>query len=261
MSVISTVIPAIAARFNGPSSSAQGGYACGVFSAYHPPTAHSALSVVLLSPPPLDSSFDFFPGESRSHVRHAETDIAIVTVHTGTLPSINPVSFVDAETASRRFTGLTHHPFPTCFACGHGRNTNDGLALMPGAVPGLTDTVACIWTPRADDADPSGEIAAPVIWAALDCPGGWTSDVNVTPMVLSRMTASIIAHPAPGESCVIVGKLRRRQGRTMTVDTALFDGTQKILAKAMSLWVAVPDGLHSPSASFQSASLRLDLKE
>ena len=48
------------------------------------------------------------------------------------LITIDPVSLDEATAASADYPGHTHHPFPTCFACGTGNP--GGLRIYPGAV-------------------------------------------------------------------------------------------------------------------------------
>ncbi|MCG5212975.1 hypothetical protein [Streptosporangium sp. KLBMP 9127] len=156
---------------------------------------------------------------------------------------VDVVSPAEAERASHAFQGFTGHPFPTCFVCGHERAAGDGLALTPGPVEGRQGTVACLWTPTDDQASADGRITDELVWSVLDCPGGWTGDPRTEPMVLSRMTAVITRRPALGHTYVVVGALRRRQGRTAVVDTALFDESGRVVGKASAVWVAVPGGL------------------
>ncbi|MFF9479383.1 hypothetical protein [Streptomyces sp. NPDC014733] len=169
--------------------------------------------------------------------------IATVAEAAGEPAGTDPLSLAEAERAARGFAGFTGHPFPTCFVCGHARPAGDGLALTPGPVAGRPGTVACLWTPTDDQADAGGRIPDALVWSVLDCPGGWTGDPVTTPMVLSRMTTVITRPPAVGRTHVVVGALRRTNARTASVDTAVFDAAQQLLAKASAVWTAVPDGL------------------
>lgn len=246
MRVVSDLgIPIIESQFNGPPHSAQGGYACGLFAGLITPGERAAAAVTLLSPPPMDTPLEFHRGERRSQIRLAGELIATVTEVAGEPTGTDPLSPAEAEQAARGFRGFTGHPFPTCFVCGHARPAADGLALTPGPVEGRPGTVACLWTPADDQADADGRVRDEIVWSVLDCPGGWTGDPVHEPMVLSRMTAVITRPPTPGHTCVVVGTLRRKNARTSSVDTAVFDASQQLLGKASAVWTAVPDGLPS----------------
>src|SRR6266851_5274881 len=73
------------------------------------------------------------------------------------------------------------------------------LRLSPGPLAGRKGTVACTWMPCS-------AVSAELMWAVLDCPGGWTLDQVPAPWVLSRMTARIAAYPVPGETTVAVAR-------------------------------------------------------
>ncbi|MEU7104430.1 hypothetical protein ABZ951_05125 [Streptomyces sp. NPDC046215] len=191
----------------------------------------------------MDAPLDFQRGERRSHIRSAGDLIATVTAVAGEPAGTDPCSPADAAQAARGFPGFAGHPFPTCFVCGHERPARDGLALTPGPVDGRPGTVACLWTPTDEQAGADGRIPDELVWSVLDCPGGWTGDPATEPMVLSRMTAVITRPPAPGRTHVVVGTLRRRNARTASVDTAVFDAAQQLVGKASAVWTAVPGGL------------------
>ena len=116
------------------------------------------------------------------------------------------------------YPGLTSHPFPTCFACGTGREEGDGLRIFPGPVGrpiGRARTrIAATWTPHpsvAEDwhtyVDDVRHASLAVTWAALDCVGGWAGDLEERLMVLGRMTARVDALPGRRR-----GARRRRPG-------------------------------------------------
>ncbi|MBT2385848.1 hypothetical protein [Streptomyces sp. ISL-11] len=236
--VVTFTVPS---RFNGPADSANGGYACGLFArlgaARHGPDA----AVTLLAPPPLETALEFHPGGRRSQIRHGDRLIATITADTGDLTVLDPVSGAAAAEASLGFAGEPGHPFRTCFVCGVDRAEGDGLLLAPGPVPGLPGTVACAWTPDHSVTDSEGLAELPVVWGALDCPGGWTDDPAKEPMVLSRMTARITERPRLGHPYVVVGRRVRRTGRTAVNATALYTGDGRLLAHASAVWAAVND--------------------
>ena len=116
-----------------------------------------------------------------------------------------PVTLAAGPRRRDRFEGLADHPFPTCFSCGTGRDPGDALCLRPGPLDDGTGRYAATWVPREAD--------VPVVWAALDCPGGWSAGIAGRPMVLGTMTARVHALPAVGEPHVVLAWQRGVEGR------------------------------------------------
>ena len=213
------------ARFRGPPGSANGGVACGRLAAY---VGAPAVEVTLRHPPPLDVDLrvDASSGSARLHV--GELLVAEAVPSQVDLAPAEPVSIEQA--AATTFAGWTAHPFPGCFVCGIDREPPDGLGLRPGPVGG--GRVATVWTPA--DEDPA------MVWAALDCPGGWSADVPGRPMVLGRMALEPRGRAAPGEPHVVVGWTTGREGRKTFTGTALYDAGGTLLAVARSTWLTLP---------------------
>lgn len=225
-----TSIPAV---FNGPPTSAHGGYACATFAAASGLPA--PVAVTLVAPPPLDTRIELTPQGSRYSVRAGGQLIATVaTVRGATGDPVAGVDLATAEAAARRFTDIGH-PFPSCFVCGHRRADGAGLRLRPGPVPDRADTVACPWTPDTA-ASHGGHVPEQIIWSVLDCPGGWVRDPAVAPAVLTRMSAEITGVVRAGRPHVVVGSLLRRHGRTRTVATALYTTAPALVARASATW-------------------------
>ena len=100
-------------------------------------------------------------------------------------------------------------------------------------------SIATTWVPHPSLAGPDGSVPPELVWAALDCPGGWSSDLVARPMVLGRMTAAVQARPAVGERCVVVGRVLGTAGRkTFTASTA-YDSDRRVLGHAESTWIAL----------------------
>ena len=142
-----------------------------------------------------------------------------------------PVALEAARAAEARFEGLADHPFPTCFACGTGRDPDDALCLRPGPLEDGTGRYAATWVPR--------EVSVPLVWAALDCPGGWSAGIAGRPMVLGTMTARVLALPAVGEAHVVLAWQRGSEGRKHHSGSALFTPGGELLARAEATWIAV----------------------
>jgi hypothetical protein len=103
--------------------------------------------------------------------------------------------------------------------------------LSPGLVgPGLT---ACSWTPDETCTGPE------FVWAALDCPGGWTSDLAARPLVLGRMTATVEQVPPVGQPVVVVGELFASEGRKTMTGTTAYDRDGRVIGRSEQVWIEV----------------------
>lgn len=228
----------ISPRFAGPPGSGNGGYVAGRLAA-HVATA-GPVQVTLREPPPLGVELDVrtdHHGVTTLSFGGALIAQAVPAQVAGGV--VDPVDAATAAAAMRRYPGAVAHPFPGCFVCGIERPAPDGLGLRPGRLADRPDDVATIWLPDVSVADPDGTVPAYLVWAALDCPGGWSSDLVGRPMVLGRMTARVDARPRAGEPCVVVGRRLGEQGRkTFTASTA-YDADARVLGRAEATWIAV----------------------
>jgi hypothetical protein len=205
-------------RYNGPPDSGNGGVTCGLLAIH---VDAPVVQVTLRTPPPLDTDL---------LVRGAglyDGDTLVAEAEPGTITVSAPPSVGLERAAASVFAGLTSHPFPTCFVCGP--DHPDGLHLFAGPVgEGL---VATTWTP-----DDAGDV---LVWAALDCPGGWSADLPGRPMVLGRMTCRIDASPVAGQTYVVQGWLRGGEGRKVLTGSALYDAAGAVLAVAEATWITL----------------------
>ena len=208
-------------RFNGPPHSANGGYACGLISE----ALGGGFEVLLRHPPPLGVELDLVGHELK------QGDVVIAEARRMTesvLDAPEPVSLEDAEAASSRYPGFEHHAYPTCFTCGPERD--DGLGIFPGPVDGREGVVAAPWTPR--------EARPEIVWAALDCPGGWAiDDFQREGVMLGTMGAAIAAMPPLGEPSVVIGWRIGEDGRKRFAGSALLSTGGDLLAAARSTWI------------------------
>jgi hypothetical protein len=224
----------ISRRFCGPPDSGNGGWTCGTLAAF----VDGDAVVTLRLPPPLERSLDV--EEIDGVVRLTDGD-AVVAEAKPTVVDVRPPAFVpidEAAAAAERYAGLDVHPFPTCFTCGPGRPIGDGLRVFPGPVSGAPHRRASTWTPHESLAV-DGAIPEPVVWAALDCPSGWTHLGDGTVAVLGRMAARIDRLPVIGETYVVIGEATGVDGRKRFATSALFDTTGEALAVADTVWITI----------------------
>jgi len=137
---------------------------------------------------------------------------------------------------------MTDHPFPGCFVCGPEREAGDGMRLLPWAVAGRP-VAASPWVPDRSLAGGDGRVEAAVVWAALDCPS-WFGMHCFHPwreggVMLGRLAARIVTRPRIGERCVAAGWFIGREGRKMTMGSALYGEGGELLARARATWIAL----------------------
>jgi hypothetical protein len=242
-------------RFRGPESSGNGGWTAGALAAlvdHDVPTDRAArwptISVSLRLPPPLDTPLQVVDDGRETVASLDGVAVASAEVVDQAPTQVDPVPADEARAAMASYPGLRQHPFPTCFSCGTERAEGDGLRIFPGPVSagGGPTRVAATWTPHPSlfedwhayhDDHPRASL--PVVWAALDCVGGWAGDLTERMMVLARITARVHTLPLIGQEHAVVGEARGTEGRKTWTASTLYDGDDRPLAVAEHLWIAV----------------------
>ncbi|MEJ3743983.1 hypothetical protein WEI85_11895 [Actinomycetes bacterium KLBMP 9797] len=209
----------VAARFNGPPGSGNGGYSAGLFA------GGPAGEVTLRRPPPLDTPLTVVDGTVRAPDGSV---VAEVVAAAPVATAVPPVGYAEAVAAAAGYLGFTEHPFPTCYVCGP--EHPDGLRIFPGPLP--DGRTAAPWTVPPD-------VSTPTVWAALDCPGGWAIIGPGRTYVLGRIAVAVHRVPVPGAECVVVGALARAEGRKAHVHTTLYGPDGAELARARATWLAL----------------------
>ena len=210
----------IPARFNGPAGTGNGGYSAGLIAG----TARSA-EVTLRRPVPLDVALSIVDGKVFGPDGELVAEVGPATPVDTVVP---PVDYAEAVEAAKGYPGFVDHPFPTCFGCGP--DHPEGLHIFPGRRP--DGTTAAPWTPPPD-------VSPAMVWAALDCTGGWAVVAAGRPYVLGRLAAQLHRMPAPGDQCVVRGALEAAEGRRALVHTTLYGPDGAELARARATWVAI----------------------
>lgn len=223
----------------GPPQSGNGGWVSGLLALRVPTTTSSpAVTVRLSSPPPLDRPLTVGGYGSLLMLQDGARQIATASpAPASALPSDlpAPATLAEAESAEAAYEGLVAHPFPTCFSCGTDRSPADALCLRPGPLGDGTGRYAARWTPER--VDPA--IAPAMVWAALDCPGGWSAGIAGRPMVLGSMTAQVRSLPAPGVEHIVTAWQTGAEGRKHWSASMLHDPEGHLLALASATWIAV----------------------
>ena len=214
----------IAPRFNGPAESGNGGYTCGLVAGF----VDGSAEVTLRRPPPLGRPLAIERDGGRVVLRDGEEVVAEAVRATVELEVPAPPTFQQASEASSRYPGFEEHAFPTCFVCGPGRESGDGLRIFAG--PLGNGLFASPWTPT--------EVNRAVVWAALDCPGAIAvgfPDRGET--LLGRFAVRIDELPAVGDRCVVVAWPLGEEGRKLYAGTALYGEDGRPLARARATWI------------------------
>jgi len=245
----------VPSRFCGPPSSGNGGWTAGALATlidHDCPEdrcrSWPTIRVGLRQPPPLDTPMPVHTDDGATVASRDGSVVATAAVVAGQPVTVAPVPAAEARAASASYSGLTFHPFPTCFSCGVERAEGDGLRIFPGRVSDSEGAVrvAAAWSPHPSvgedfhayaDEHPRASLAT--TWAALDCIGGWAGDLTERLMVLAGMTARVDALPVVGEEHVLVGAARGQEGRKTFTASTLYDADGRVVASAEHVWVAV----------------------
>lgn len=234
-------------RFNGPATSGNGGYTCGVAAA----AVDGAAVVRLHVPPPLDVPLERHVDVTRGAVhalrRPDGTVVATARPFADDLEAIPCPDAAAVDAAIARFDRDAYaatHPFDHCFTCGPARDVDDGLRIFPAPVDG-TPVVVWRWTPSARDAGPDGLVVPPVLWAALDCPSGqaWMGhpDDPCGPAVLGELAVRIDDRPRPGEPTVVAGWPTLAEGRRRSAGSAVWSADGRLLAVGAATWIVLSE--------------------
>jgi hypothetical protein len=224
-------------RFNGPPTTANGGYACGLVGEF----VEGAAEVTLRSPPPLGVPLRVSPAaDGTVEMRTNDTLIAqarpLDGVHAH--PPVRP-TLADAREAMLRHPGRGRRTvFSDCYVCGAERR--DGLGIHFGPLPGRPDATAAVFLPGATVPQRDGAVAPEIVWAALDCPSYtpplWDWE---RPSVLAQMAVQRLDAVAVGEPAIAVGWHVGSEGRKHHTASALLGLDGRVIARAQVLWITL----------------------
>jgi hypothetical protein len=226
----------IPAWFNGPPTSANGGYTCGRVAQL---VGAEVVEASLRRPPPLDRPLEVLRDGERVELRYGDTLVAeggpselLVDV-----PEPVPADEVAAAVAEGRARWAQGHPFPTCVVCGPARE--DGLQIFPAPLPGRDGIFGASWTPGESTGDGDGWVRPELVWAALDCPtSAPVANFGEGPaMVLASLTARIGCAVRVGEPHTILSWPLDEDGRKHWAAAALYDPDGLLTCASSALWI------------------------
>jgi hypothetical protein len=224
----------IAGRFNGPPASGHGGYTCGLVARL---LGGRATEVRLRRPPPLDRPLRW-DGERLLDGDEVVASGRLLPEGERPVEIPPPVSVDQARKASNHFPGLVEHPFPTCFGCGPRRAEGDGLRVFAGPVEGRR-LAAAPWVPHRSLLV-GGEIPAEVVFATLDCTGGWGGMGQVQgTFVLGTMAAAVEQLVTVDQAYVVMGWHVGTDGRKLHCASSVHTGPGDLVGWSAQTWIRV----------------------
>jgi len=224
----------IAARFNGPPDSANGGYVCGALAGL---LDAPVTEVTLRRPPPLDVAMPVERDDTGVRMMHGSALVAEGrATHLGDVDVPAAPTLDAARDAAAHFRGHEAHLFPKCYVCGPLRA--DGLRIFPGPVG---EVIAAPWTPATEYDVGNGTVDLRIVWSALDCSGGWANSLSPSwPAVLGRMAVEH-RRPVPvGADLVVIGWSRGADGRKLYAGSAVCDPSGNPYAVGVATWISLP---------------------
>ena len=223
----------LARRFNGPTDSANGGYASGRLAAY----VDGPAEVTLRRPVPLETPLDVERHDD-GHVTLHHDGVLIAEADPALPLDLEPPHrpTVDEAREATRHCWRGPELLACCYVCSPRRI--DGLGVTFGQLPSDPEMTGALLL--ADRTVPNdGHVVLPEIaWAALDCPSYapplW---VRERPSLLARMTAELLEPIELGQPVVAVGWSLGGEGRKHRSATAILGSDGRTLARAEALWI------------------------
>lgn len=236
-------IVTIAAKYNGPPDSGNGGYSCGMLAAFIDGPARVRLHV----PPPLDTPLavrEKEPGGVAMYDREVMVASAFPAPFELDVPPAP--SLEAARDAIARYPAYEGHVFPTCYVCGPGRPAHDGLELFTGPVTDWS-LLASPWQPAPYMLDEKGMVRPEIVWSALDCPGYFACmGENTRAAVLGELQADLPS-PVPGDQPLVVFSWPLgKDGRKRYAGSAIATASGEVLARARATWILLKPQDQSP---------------
>jgi len=225
----------IPGRFNGPPTSGNGGYSCGVLAAFIDGPAR----IRLHRPPPLDTALRVSEAEDGA-VQMFDGDTLVGSAVAAPLElDIPPAPSLQAsQEAMSRFPCYEQHTFETCFVCGPGRPEHDGLELFTGSLADNEGILASRWQPASDLSDAEGNLRPEILWSALDCPGYFAAmGDNLRPALLGELVGEIYSPAAGDQPYVVYAWSLGNEGRKFYGAAAVATAAGEIMAASHSTWI------------------------
>ncbi|MFI9508454.1 PaaI family thioesterase [Nocardia sp. NPDC052566] len=164
----------------------------------------------------------------------AEASPAVLRIDPPPVPS-----WADAHDAAAAQLPSGSRRVTDCYGCGTACAPGRGLLLHPCAAADRELTVAA-WSPHPALAGADGQLPPEVVWAALDCPGGWAAITwqGMRPgSVTAALTATQLRPVLAGAQYISYAWPIHREGRKFTVGVGLATASGELCALAEALWI------------------------
>lgn len=233
-------------KYCGPPKSGNGGYVAGITANR---IANKAVVIKIKAPAPLNEALYYSSDSNKNGIKllskAANLLIAEAQEDSGfymDVPELNFLSLEAIGNPEREYLGFHEHPFPTCFVCGPERSHEDGMRIFPAKIQdpfGFTHLHGAFWNPWKDLAGTDGRIREEIVWAALDCPGGFAvSHVDTTLIVLAKLRGRLLESIFPDIPYAILSWEIGRNRRQRTAGTAIYRiEDRKCVAYSEALWM------------------------
>jgi hypothetical protein len=241
-------------RYEGIPGVSLGGYVAGLAAKELGPSA--AVTLIKAVPPGSTVTLERSESQALLRVNGEPAAMAVSSQVETTAPrSVTPG---EAELASERYPGFTHHFFPNCFTCGPNRSSDDGLRIFPGPIEGRP-VVASLWQPPSWAWQPDRTVASEFLWAALDCPAIWGYIVEGGAEADDRAVSGrleLYQHaPVRGDvTSIVVGWPIERQGRKVIAGAGIFSESGQLLVEARQTMILTDRGVPLSLAAWAQAA-------
>ena len=232
----------IAAAFNGPRLSGNGGYVGGVMAARFAEKfgGDGAVEITLRAPIPIERRLQVVHDGEALTLRDGET--LLCEARAGSvahvLPPPPPIDWDDVMRRGEVGGAPDDGEFSRCLVCGRERAVGDGLRVLGTAGPQAGYSLSC-YVPHPNHADAHGRIRPEFVWGTLDCPGAFAAQDpdDFRPALTGRMTAQVIEPPRVGERCAVVGWKIGEEGRKLYSGTVLYTESGRLCAIGTCTWI------------------------
>jgi len=241
----------IDARYNGPRGLGNGGYVAGALAEFVAWDAEVRIQRGFPLGTPLSVVRD-----AEGTVRCLRNDELLGTARAIALGLAvpPPPTLAAAAAATGRFRCIHSSDPRGCYVCSPHRAAGDGLRVFCGPLAaGRELIVAGVWLPDAALADTEGCIAPRLVWAALDCPGGYAI-AALAPGAgrqLLGTCAATLRRPLRASARYILSswQVAPPQGRKRFMGVAIHDAEGALCAAARQIWIEIPaDSAAMPGA-------------
>ncbi|PJZ55680.1 hypothetical protein [Leptospira barantonii] len=233
-------------KYNGPPKSGNGGYVAGITANR---IENNAVVIKIRAPAPLNETLYYSRDPSGSGIKLLSkgTNSVIADAKEDSefymdVPELNSSSLEGIQNPEQEYLGFHKHPFPTCFVCGPNRNHKDGMRIFPAKISdqvGFTHLHGAFWNPWKDLSGTDGKIRDEIVWAALDCPGGFAASyVEPTLIVLVKLRGRLLESIFPEVPYAIQAWEIGRNRRQRIAGTAIYRiDDRKCVAYSEALWM------------------------